>query len=205
MSPTMTAPCRAGRTCRRGSSRAVGARRASSAGSEYPEAAKDGAEGGRQTRRDWCSRPQRAGDGGEQWTTCQNECESPTITPGTAGRGKEEEAQETGPQETWRKGQRPEVGQSQKGTPGPWGHEENQGPTEQYSVEKIQGIRIGLESEGATKDPVTPPLKNSHQNLLDCLAKKPVDRKCFSPQEQKPGPESGRKRDTGSSSRSQHP
>ena len=39
VSPTMTTPCRAGRTCRRGSARADPLRRASAAGSEDPEAA----------------------------------------------------------------------------------------------------------------------------------------------------------------------
>ena len=67
--------------------------------------------------------------------------------------------------ETWRKGQRPEVGQ--KGTPGQWGHEENQAPTDQHSGGGVKVFRIRLESEGATKDPLTYPFKNSHQNLLD--------------------------------------
>ena len=37
---------------------------------------------------------------------------------------------------------------------------------------KIKVFRIGLESEGAAKDSLTYPFKNSHQNLLDRLAKK---------------------------------
>ena len=42
---------------------------------------------------------------------------------------------------TCRRGQRPEAGQ--KRTPGHWGHEENQGPREQHSSEKIEGIQDG--------------------------------------------------------------
>ena len=90
--------------------------------------------------------------------------------PGRAGQGKEEGTQETLPQETWRQGQHPEV--CEKGTPGQWGHEKSQGPMEQHSAEKVKVFRIGLESEGAAKDPLTYPFKNSHQNLLDRLAKK---------------------------------
>ena len=41
------------------------------------------------TRRDRCLGPQRAGGGGEQWTTCQSECESPKTPPWRAGKAKE--------------------------------------------------------------------------------------------------------------------
>ena len=70
---------------------AVGARRASAAGSEEPESATDVGR-----RRDAPRPVLRASEGrrcGEQWTTCQSECESPTLRPrsglgwGWAGEG----------------------------------------------------------------------------------------------------------------------
>ena len=45
-------------------------------------------------------------------------------------------------------------------------------PRNSTAAEKFKVFRIGLESEGAAKDPLTYPFKNSHQNLLDGLAKK---------------------------------
>ena len=106
---------------------AVGARRASATGREEPEAATGVG------RRRGAPRPVlRASESrrcGEQWTSCQSECESPTLPPGSghgpggAGQGKEEGTQEIRPQERWRKGRHPEVGQ--KGTPGQSGHEES--------------------------------------------------------------------------------
>ena len=47
-------------------------------------------------------------------------------------------------------------------------------PRNSTAAEKIKVFRIGLESEGAAKDPLTYPFKNSHQNLLDKLAKIPL-------------------------------
>ena len=62
------------------------------------------------------------------------------------------------------------------GTPGRWGHGENQDPVTQNSIaeEKFKVFRIGLalEGEGATKHPLTNAFGKSHQNLLDKLAKK---------------------------------
>ena len=101
---------------------AVGARRASAAGSEETEAATDV-----DRRRD----APRASEGGEQWTTCQSECESPSLPPGRAGQGKEEGTQGRRYQGTWRKGQHPEAGQ--KGPSGQWGHEKSPEPMEQLS------------------------------------------------------------------------
>ena len=81
MAPTWTAPGRAGRTCCLGSSRAD--RGPSGRGARAPPEVKSQkppqmlAVGG--TRRDRCSEPRRAGGGGEQWTTCQSECESRTF------------------------------------------------------------------------------------------------------------------------------
>ena len=47
-------------------------------------------------------------------------------------------------------------------------------PRDSTAAEKIKVFRIGLESKGAAKDSLTHPFKNSHQNLLDGLAKKPL-------------------------------
>ena len=47
-------------------------------------------------------------------------------------------------------------------------------PRNSTAAEKIKVFRIGLESKGAAKDSLTHPFKNSHQNLLDRLAKKPL-------------------------------
>ena len=50
-------------------------------------------------------------------------------------------------------------------------------PRDSTAAEKIKVFRIGLESKlskGAAKDSLTHPFKNSHQNLLDRLAKKPL-------------------------------
>ena len=52
----------------------------------------------------------RASESLRQWTTCQSECEPPRLPAERAGQGKEEGTQETRPQGTLRKGQRPEVG-----------------------------------------------------------------------------------------------
>ena len=48
-------------------------------------------------------------------------------------------------------------------------------PRNSTAAEKIKVFRIGLESEGAAKDSLTYPFKNSHQNLLDGLAKVLID------------------------------
>ena len=45
-------------------------------------------------------------------------------------------------------------------------------PRNSTAAEKVKVSRIGLQSEGAAKDPLTYPFKSSHQNLLDGLAKK---------------------------------
>ena len=45
-------------------------------------------------------------------------------------------------------------------------------PRNSTAAEKVKVFRIGLECEGAAKDPLTYPFKNSYQNLLDGLAKK---------------------------------
>ena len=47
-------------------------------------------------------------------------------------------------------------------------------PRNSTAAEKIKVFRIGLESKGAAKDSLTHPFKNSHQNLLDGLAKNPL-------------------------------
>ena len=47
-------------------------------------------------------------------------------------------------------------------------------PQNSTAAEKVKVFRIGLESKGAAKDPLTYPFKDSHQNLLDGLAKKPL-------------------------------
>ena len=47
-------------------------------------------------------------------------------------------------------------------------------PRNSTAAENVKVFRIGLESEGAAKDPLTYPFKNSHQNLLDKLAKIPL-------------------------------
>ena len=160
VSPTKTAPGRAGRTCCRappGRTPAVGARRSRCRG--WPSAPRLGG-----TRRDRCSGPQRAGGGGEQWTSCQSECESPTLTPGRAGQGKEG-TQETRPQDL-EAGGRAKVVRWARRRLLFRGHQKNQGPTEQHSGGKMV-FRIGLESEGAANDSHTYPIKNSHQSLLD--------------------------------------
>ena len=53
--------------------------------------------------------------------------------------GKRARGRRTLPQEIMRQGKHSEVGQ--KGTPGQWGHEKRQGPTEQHSGGKSQGIQ----------------------------------------------------------------
>ena len=73
---------------------------------------------------------------------------------------------------TRRQVQLPEVGQN--GNPGQWGNEKARNPLNSTAAEKVKVFRIGLESQGATKDPLTCPFKNCHQNLLDRLAKKPL-------------------------------
>ena len=40
-------------------------------------------------------------------------------------------------------------------------------PQNSSAAEKFKVFRIGLESEGAAKDPLTYLFKNSYQNLLD--------------------------------------
>ena len=47
-------------------------------------------------------------------------------------------------------------------------------PRNSTAAEKVKVFRIGLESKGTAKDSLTHPFKNSHQNLLDGLAKKPL-------------------------------
>ena len=47
------------------------------------------------TRRCRCSEPHRAGGGGEQWTACQSERESPTLPPGRAGQECEGDTRDT--------------------------------------------------------------------------------------------------------------
>ena len=46
-------------------------------------------------------------------------------------------------------------------------------PRNSTAAEKVKVSRIGLESEGAAKDPLTYPFKMSRQTLLDGFAKKP--------------------------------
>ena len=86
--------------------------------------------------------------GGEQWTICQSERESPTLAPGRAGQGKE-----------------PLVNV---------GMRKVRDPRNSTAAEKVKVFRIGLESEVAAKDPLVHPFKNSHQNHLDRLAKRPL-------------------------------
>ena len=136
--PTRTAPSRAGRTGRRSARHpAVGG------GARAPPEVKGlmppliEAVGGALC--DLCTGPCRAGGGGEQWTTCHSECEPPRPPKGNAGQGKEEGTQGTLPQVTGRQGQLLEVGQ--KGNPGQWGYGESQGPTEQHSGGKSEGIQ----------------------------------------------------------------
>ena len=45
-------------------------------------------------------------------------------------------------------------------------------PWNSTAAEKLKVFRIAQESEGEAKGPLTYPYKNSHQNLLDGLAKK---------------------------------
>ena len=139
MSPTRTAPDRAGRTCCRGSSRAD---RASAAGSEEPEAATD------VSRRRDAPRPVHRASESQRWrgTTCQSECASP--------------------------GERACEGGGDTGNTAPGGRPGGRANILKSQAEKFKVFRIGLESEGAAKDPLTYPFKNSHQNLLDGLAKK---------------------------------
>ena len=158
MAPTRTAPGRAGRTCRRGSSRtgtrwapAVEARRTSAAGSEDPEAA---TAGGR--RRD-AQRPVLRAAEGRRWRGAVDNMQSARASansrrshPGDSRPG-EEGTQETRPQETWRRkgpGQHPGVGQT--GT--------SMGARKK-SESKVKVFRIGLESEGAAKDTAHMPLQ----------------------------------------------
>ena len=118
---------------------AVGARRAASAAGNEAKPPHRVAVGGTRHDSDSCPGPQRAGGGGEQWTTCQSGCESPN----------EEGTQETRPQETWRKGQRPEVGR-----PGPLVHggmKKIRDPLNSIAAGKAQVFSIGLESKGAAK------------------------------------------------------
>ena len=86
--------------------------------------------------------------GGEQWTICQSERESPTLAPGRAGQGKE-----------------PLVNV---------GMRKVRDPRNSTAAEKVKVFRIGLESEVAAKDPLVHPFKNRHQSHLDRLAKRPL-------------------------------
>ena len=92
--------------------------------------------------------------------------------PGNADQGKEdsEGTQGTLPHETGRQGQHPEAGQ--RGPLGNGGMKKVRDPRNSTAAEKVKVFRIGLECEGAAKDPLTYPFKNSYQNLLDGLAKK---------------------------------
>ena len=110
MSPTRTAPGRAGRTCSRGSAQAdpaVRARRVSASGSlsEEPEAATD------VDRRRDAPRPALRTSAGRRWRgavdNLPQRVQVAYAPPRRAGQGKEERIQETRPQETWRKGQHP--------------------------------------------------------------------------------------------------
>ena len=130
---------------------------AAAAGREEPEAATDVGR-----RRD-SQRPVLRASEGRRWWGARAVDNLPDCE--RAGQGKEEGTQETRPQETWRKGLHPEVGQ--KGIPGQWGHEKSQGPTKQHSCGKIQGIEDKTGPTGERRCQFTYPFKNSHQNLLD--------------------------------------
>ena len=111
------------------------------------------------TRRDQCSGSRRAGGGGEERTACGSECESPTLPPGKAGQEKEGGTERPG-------GRANILGWARRGPLVNGGMKKVRDPRNSAAAKKSRVFR-GLEGEGAAKDPLTYPFKNSHQNLLD--------------------------------------
>ena len=73
-----------------------------------------------------------------------------TLPQGRPGRaGKEEGRQETGPLESWRRGQRPEV--DRKRIPGCEGRGRKSDTLNSIAAGKFKVFRIGLDAKGATK------------------------------------------------------
>ena len=151
----------------------VGARRASTAGSEEPEAATDVGR-----RRD-APRPVPRVSEGRKWRgavdTLPERARITDAPPGENGPGEGEgDTGDTAPGPKRPKGRANSLRWARRGPPAlvNGGLKKVRDPWNSTAAEKSRCS--GLESEGTANDPLTYPFKNSHQDLLDGLAKKPL-------------------------------